>query len=503
MWKKAIALFLCLSLVLTLVPSTLAAEDGEPTEEVLIAEEPVEDGSGETEEDPIAEEPVEEDEDEPDEDEPEEDEPEEDEPEEDEPEEDEPEEDEPDEDEPEEDEPEEDEEEIPAVNMTVSIADAGEVVVACEALAVTDLDGDRKLTINDALYLAHEKFYEGGAEAGYASGESVYGLSLLKLWGKEHGGFGYYVNNESAMSLLDAVEEGDYLAAYTYSDLENWSDTYTCFEKAVLQADEGQSFEATLYAMGYDMDWNPVKTPVSGAKITINGNPTVYETDVEGKVSLSLTKDGIISADVTMEGAAVVPPVMKVAVTKLNEAKAISFSDVTPDMWCYSVVMEAARLGLLKGKDTVKRIYDPDASLTVAEFLTILYRFGEKIGQYRGKETMGANWKEAAVFMASELNVRSWSMDKPITRGEMASAVTAYILKLTQFTRRSVYTDDSRAKGYTDIDNCVYKSSILFLQKAGVINGYPDGSFKPNYYICRSEAAQIIYNLNHDLTLSA
>jgi len=389
-----------------------------------------------------------------------------------------------------------------SADVTVSIVDAGEIVVAAESLTVTDCDKDGNLTVNDALIAAHEQFYEGGAEAGYASAESVYGMSVLKLWGKDHGGFGYCVNHVSAMSPLDAVAEGDSVTAYTYSDLTNWSDVYTYFDADSVKVYNSQAFDVTLYELGYDADWTQVTKPLAGAVITLNGKETSFVTDEEGKATVSVTGGCVLSAK-TDDGRTLVPPVMKVTVTSAGEkARVTKFSDVSENAWYYKVVMEAAQMGLLKGKNTEKGLYDPDANLTVAEFLTIMYRFGEKIGQYSGKATTGVKWKEAASFMQSELNMSGWNLDKAITRAEMASATTGYLLELTEYTGRSIYVDTSLSKELSDISDCLYKASIQFLQKAGVVNGYPDGTFKPNQNISRSEAAQIIYNLNHELSLS-
>ncbi len=70
-----------------------------------------------------------------------------------------------------------------SAEVTVTIADeAGKLAVAAEKVTVTDIDSDGALTVNDALYAAHEKFYDGGAKAGYATEMSQWGLSLSMLW---------------------------------------------------------------------------------------------------------------------------------------------------------------------------------------------------------------------------------------------------------------------------------------------------------------------------------
>lgn len=198
-----------------------------------------------------------------------------------------------------------------AVTVYVTISDAnGDLVLTQEAITVTDIDDDGKLTINDALYAAHEANYEGGAAAGYASAQSDYGLSLNKLWGTANGGsYSYYVNNASAMGLTDAVKEGDYLNAYVFTDLTTWSDTYCYFDVNVANAKVGEEIVLTLSAAGYDAAWNPVVLPVEGATITLNGVATAYKTDAQGKATIQIEKAGTCVISATSETQTLVPPV--------------------------------------------------------------------------------------------------------------------------------------------------------------------------------------------------
>ena len=182
---------------------------------------------------------------------------------------------------------------------------AGEIVLAHEAIELTDADGDGALTINDVLYTAHENAFEGGAAAGYLSEDQGYGLSLYKLWGEENGGsYGYYLNNNSAMSLLDTVADGDHVKAYAYTDLTAWSDTYCYFNLDTAAAGE---VELTLTAMVFDANWVAVPTPVEGAMITVDGADTGVLTDAEGKAVISAEAGQIISA--RSDSMTLVPPV--------------------------------------------------------------------------------------------------------------------------------------------------------------------------------------------------
>lgn len=202
------------------------------------------------------------------------------------------------------------------VKVTIS-DDKGELVLIQKDVTVTDIDKDGELTINDALYIAHEENFEGGA-AGYGSGETAYGLSLNKLWGVANGGsYGYYVNNSSAWSLADIVNDGDYINAFVYTDLSTWSDTYSYFDYMAMDIKETDEVKLQLLSAGYDAEWNPIAVPVADAVIIVNGEATEYKTDAEGYVSFSLEAgEYVISAK--SETQILVPAVCKVSVAEVQ-----------------------------------------------------------------------------------------------------------------------------------------------------------------------------------------
>lgn len=204
-----------------------------------------------------------------------------------------------------------------SAEVLVTIADGeGKLALALEKITVTDIDSDGKLTINDALYCAHEAKFEGGAAVGYASASSDWGLSLTKLWGVENGGsYGYYVNNALAMGLTDPVKDGDLINAFVYTDLTAWSDKYCYFDMATASVTAGDELTLTLKAIGYDDNFNTVELPVANATITLDGESTEYKTDADGKVTVKLDTTGAFIVSATDASERLVPPALSLTVT--------------------------------------------------------------------------------------------------------------------------------------------------------------------------------------------
>ena len=203
-----------------------------------------------------------------------------------------------------------------SADVYVTIAKKGTLVLTQEKVTVTDIDNDNALTINDALYCAHEASYNGGAAAGYSSYASEYGVSIGTLWGDNSGSFGYKVNNESAWSLADPVKAGDHVYAFIYTDTETWSDVYCFFDVNTASVDQGGEVSLTVSYASYDENWAPITLPLANATITVNGAATTAKTDAEGKVTVKLDKAGDVIISATSETQTLVPPVCKVTVAQ-------------------------------------------------------------------------------------------------------------------------------------------------------------------------------------------
>lgn len=114
------------------------------------------------------------------------------------------------------------------------------------------------------------------------------------------------------------------------------------------------------------------------------------------------------------------------------EGKTRIFADVSASHWAYNEIAWAKNNRYVEGKTLSN--FEPESSLTRAEFATMICR------------TLG-------------------------------------------------YTSDEASQFFKDIENHWANKSITSLTKAGILNGYADGSFKPDSLITREEVAKVIYYL--------
>lgn len=134
--------------------------------------------------------------------------------------------------------------------------------------------------------------------------------------------------------------------------------------------------------------------------------------------------------------------------------------------------------------------FKPDANITNAEFYTIVNHFAkyDTFDEVHFKDVKKSDWfysevcrgVKAGYIKDSNLVI---SPNKFITRDE-ASRIIASIY--------SGYSTNNLK--FIDRDNIVNKSEVSYLVDRNIISGYPDGSFKPQGFITRGEAAAMFYN---------
>ncbi|MBP2001399.1 hypothetical protein J2Z69_002442, partial [Paenibacillus shirakamiensis] len=145
-------------------------------------------------------------------------------------------------------------------------------------------------------------------------------------------------------------------------------------------------------------------------------------------------------------------------------------------------------------KGYVDGTFKPENKITRAEMAAILSRV--MTGNVNGaaaitfRDVSSPYWAQDAISKVTEIGLMKGYTDgtfKPentITRAEMATIVARLLGNMTP-----------AGTGYTDISGNWAEASILKAQKAGMISGYKDGSFKPDQAMTRAEAVKIINRL--------
>ena len=237
------------------------------------------------------------------------------------------------------------------VDVTITLNNKGVIAMGKDGEAVLDrtvtvidLDKDRHLTVDEALVAAHDAYYEGGAAAGYATGDPYgYGTTVTKLWGADTTNTLFYVNGEGIPTgvTADEIAAGDSIFASVNADDANYADWYTKFDKTnggEVNAEDDVTLTLTGHlGMAYTAEDKEFK-PLEGIQIGIwnNGEFEPIEgavTGADGKATFHIGKAGkmIVTAKGTVPGTSwdgkeidcpTMAPYCTFTVTKTTEQKA-------------------------------------------------------------------------------------------------------------------------------------------------------------------------------------
>ena len=185
-------------------------------------------------------------------------------------------------------------------------------------------------------------------------------------------------------------------------------------------------------------------------------------------------------------------------------AGADDFTDVGRDSWCYEYVDYVTSEGYFLG--TSDTTFSPNRNMTRAMFVVVLARFDDvRVDNSQSAFTdvepgawcAGAiNWAAANKIVEGKGNGK-FAPNDPITRAQMCAIMDRYLdyytekhdVTVEQKGRASTLADQSQVPSYATeaVRNC---------QKYGLINGYEDGTFRPQAYSTRAHVAAIIYRLS-------
>lgn len=179
------------------------------------------------------------------------------------------------------------------------------------------------------------------------------------------------------------------------------------------------------------------------------------------------------------------------------------FRDVTGKaIWGDPHILHLYRKGILEGKNGDR--FDPDGTLTRAEFLAMLMRAAgiepePNEGEDVFPDVSPNHWAYTYVYRAREMGIltpeeypKGFGPDIPITRLEMC-VMTVRALGLED----EVAENAGIELGFDDDDDIplIYRGHVAVMVDWGVITGYPDNTFRPNRTATRREAAVIIYRV--------
>lgn len=178
-------------------------------------------------------------------------------------------------------------------------------------------------------------------------------------------------------------------------------------------------------------------------------------------------------------------------------ADASEFGDIKGH-WAEKYLTDLIDKGYLKGvKSGNQLLIQPGRNITRAEFITILMRTGNyRINPDNVKsfsDVKAKVWYKESIDKAVSNSISggypdgTFKPDSPITRAEIASLIT----RIGKFDT----AESGSSASFTDVSKDKwYFSSVISAKNNGIINGYPDGSFKPEGKATRAEVAVMVSN---------
>ena len=160
------------------------------------------------------------------------------------------------------------------------------------------------------------------------------------------------------------------------------------------------------------------------------------------------------------------------------------FSDLYSNQWYFSYVNDLYNEGIINGYED--STFRPERTVTTGEALKmILLAAG-----YAEPEQVTSHWASGYHYLALDEEILErgdiTDLDVPISRSMMAK-IAANALQLERVYDIDVFTDT--ADLYASI-----------LADHGIIEGYEDGTFRPDRSLTRAELSTIVWRMNHLLS---
>lgn len=211
---------------------------------------------------------------------------------------------------------------------------------------------------------------------------------------------------------------------------------------------------------------------------------------------LKVTGAGTTTNDVSVE---TTPEAIRYAMALMRGIDVPEFTDVPKDAWYHDYVYDLVYRGVVNGMTATT--YEPEGKLTRAQFVKLLacsLADAETLKTYEGKHPFKdseGHWAEAYIAWAKDkgivegVSATEFDPEAPITREQMATIFGRYALKQGIELPKS----ENAAGSFPDADKIseYAREFVELMRIAGILNGYEDGTFRPQGNATRAEAAKL------------
>lgn len=185
--------------------------------------------------------------------------------------------------------------------------------------------------------------------------------------------------------------------------------------------------------------------------------------------------------------------------------KADDFTDVSRSDWYYQFVDYVTSKGYFNG--VADKTFAPADNMTRAMFVTVLFRFHGAKGdssQSAFVDVAPGEWYTAAINWAAANKIvdgvgnGKFAPNDPITRAQMCTMIERYLalykkawkVTLPETGSVSVMVDENAIPAYA-------LAAVKQCQRHGLVNGFEDGTFRPNDLSTRAQVAAVIYRMSY------
>ncbi len=176
-----------------------------------------------------------------------------------------------------------------------------------------------------------------------------------------------------------------------------------------------------------------------------------------------------------------------------------SFTDVAPSHWAYNQIVALAEMGILNGY--ADNTFKCDANITREEFAKVVvaaFDLKDNGGEYTAySDVNSSHWASSFIKIASVNGVINGVGGGRFGAGQKISRQDAAVMIERAAKAKGIELGSSTSLGFADKGSVAdyAKEAVGRLSGSKIINGFEDGSFRPNNSITRAETAKIVYSV--------